>query len=184
MLRPPMDGPRPIGRRGVLAAGAALASLPQRLSAEDDTRLLDRLLRASSIYAIKEDSTQRASPSACRVSASRLARALASKRAIFLGEHHPDVRDHLLQAALLRLLAAERPLAVGLEAVQRRFQPILDEYAAGRLSEAQLFEGTEWRKRWYWSFEAYAPIVSHAVSIARPLACLALPAPLLCARCG
>ncbi|EOD07889.1 hypothetical protein EMIHUDRAFT_249275 [Emiliania huxleyi CCMP1516] len=50
------------------------------------------------------------------------------------------------------------PLAVGLEAVQQRFQPALDDYLAGRLDEAGLVAATEWERRWYWSFAAYAPI--------------------------
>ena len=84
---------------------------------------------------------------------------LSLKRAVFLGEHHPDVQDHLLQAALLRcLLATRRPLAVGVEAVQRQFQPVLDDYVARRIDEAQLFAATDWQRRWYWSFEAYVPI--------------------------
>eukprot|EP00966_Prymnesium_polylepis_P192788 4468255-Prymnesium_polylepis.1 len=49
-------------------------------------------------------------------------------------------------------------MAVGLEAVQRQFQPVLDDYIAGRIDEHQLFTATEWQRRWYWSFGAYAPI--------------------------
>ncbi|EOD07675.1 hypothetical protein EMIHUDRAFT_218186 [Emiliania huxleyi CCMP1516] len=43
-------------------------------------------------------------------------------------------------------------------AVQQRFQPALDDYLAGRLDEAGLVAATEWERRWYWSFAAYAPI--------------------------
>ena len=76
-----------------------------------------------------------------------------------MGEHHPELRDHLLQAAVLRnLCASGKPLAVGLEAVQRQFQPVLDDYVAGRITEAQLYTATDWQRRWYWAFEYYAPI--------------------------
>ncbi len=68
----------------------------------------------------------------------------------------------MLQAALLRHLvdtrSNERPIAVALEAVQRQFQPVLDDYIARRIDEQQLFSRTEWARRWYWSFAAYAPI--------------------------
>ena len=86
-------------------------------------RILEALLRASSTYAVQVDSTAAASPVAKRITTGRLLGALASQRAIFLGEHHPDERDHLLQAALLRRLLATRrnqPIAVGLEAVRQR----------------------------------------------------------------
>lgn len=36
---------------------------------------------------------------------------------------------------------------------------MLDDYVAGRVSERQLFDATEWQRRWYWSFDAYAPIL-------------------------
>ena len=160
------DGTRPATRRHVLAA-AALSSFarPQPLHAAslEDPSTLEALLRASSTYTVQVDSTAKASPVANRISTGRLVGALASQRAIFLGEHHPDERDHLLQAALLRRLLATRkqfkqPIAVGLEAVQRQFQPVLDDYIAARIDEKELFTATDWQRRWYWNFDSYAPI--------------------------
>ena len=160
------DGTRPATRRHVLAA-AALSSFarPQPLHAAslEDPSTLEALLRASSTYTVQVDSTAKASPVANRISTGRLVGALASQRAIFLGEHHPDERDHLLQAALLRRLLATRkqikqPIAVGLEAVQRQFQPVLDDYIAARIDEKELFTATDWQRRWYWDFDSYAPI--------------------------
>ena len=130
----PAGGTRPASRRRVLERGsvglaaAALSSLarpqPLRAASLEDPRSLEALLRGSSTYAVQVDSTAAASPVAKRITTGRLVGALASQRAIFLGEHHPDERDHLLQAALLRRLLATRrrnqPIAVGLEAVQQR----------------------------------------------------------------
>lgn len=163
-----------IGRRGALLSAAALLQHPDRLNAywdEDKFKepgfedaaagFLDNYLRMSSIYSVSPDSTQRALPSARRTSSSTLIRTLQSKRAVFLGEHHPDLRDHLLQASLLRSMIvsdSKRPLAVGVEAVQRQFQPVLDAYIARRITEDQLFAATDWARRWYWSFDGYAPI--------------------------
>lgn len=162
------DGAWPASTRRHVLAAAALSSLarPQPLHAAslEDPRSLEALLRASSAYAVQVDSTARASPVANRITTGRLVRALASQRAIFLGEHHPDERDHLLQAALLRRLLASRqnsrkqPIAVGLEAVQRQFQPVLDDYIAARIDEKELFTATDWQRRWYWDFDSYAPI--------------------------
>lgn len=154
-----------VSRRHALA-GAALGSLslPRRLSgaALEDASFLDGVLRSSSIYAVKVDSSPRSLPSASRFSTTQLVRALSSKRAVFLGEHHSDRQDHLLQAALLRRLCeravARRPLAVGIEAVQRQFQPVLDDYLAGRIGEADVYRATDWERRWYWSFDNYVPI--------------------------
>ena len=159
--------PGEVSRRHLLAGAAALGSLssPQRLGsiALEDASFLEGVLRSSSVYAVKVDSTPRSLPAASQSSAARLVRALESKRAVFLGEHHSDRQDHLLQAALLRRLllkqaAARKPLAVGVEAVQRQFQPVLDDYIAGRIDEADVYRATDWERRWYWSFDNYAPI--------------------------
>jgi uncharacterized iron-regulated protein len=110
-------------------------------------------------------------PSVAKITNKGLLDDLQSKRAVLLGEHHPESRDHMLQAALIRTLhetiqrndssgvpTATTKLAVGLEAIQRQFQPVLDKYCAGSIDEEELQKATEWDSRWYWSFEAYKPI--------------------------
>ena len=42
--------------------------------------------------------------------------------------------------------------------MQQRFQPELDAYVAARIDEQELFRATDWQRRWYWDFDAYAPI--------------------------
>ena len=111
-------------------------------------------------YAVVGDSLK-FSPSARAVTPEALVAALAGRRAVFLGEHHDAAADHALQAELvpaLRGAAPGRPLAVGFEAVQQRFQPALDAYGAGKLSERKLAAATEWDERWRWPFAAYAPV--------------------------
>lgn len=86
--------------------------------------------------------------------------------ALWLGEHHNSVRDHNLQANILTELRQMRgdkaPLAIGLEQVQVQFQPVLDDYCAGRITLAQMRQGVEWDKRWSWPFEPYEPIFTVA----------------------
>ncbi|KAL1520730.1 hypothetical protein AB1Y20_022298 [Prymnesium parvum] len=129
----------------------------------------------SEAYAVRSDSSPRLSPSVARVSPAQLSRELSSraKRAVFLGEHHDAAADHSLQAALIRQLRAARPeMAVGLEAVQQRFQPALDDYLAGRLDELELEAATEWRRRWVWPFANYAPIFQVCRELRIPLLAL------------
>lgn len=94
--------------------------------------------------------------------------------AIFLGEHHNAMQDHALQTALLTEIRRRQPgreIAVGLEAVQRRFQPVLDAYSAREISLEELKDATDWERRWTWSFEGYAPVFEAArVTGARLLA--------------
>ena len=159
-------------RRKVLILSAALvttAAVTTRTEAStsfnndnEDVKLLkcSNLFRVQTKSAISSNYKR---PSVSKVTKEHLLEDLQSKRAIFLGEHHPDGRDHLLQAALIRSLhdstnASGAPLVVGLEAIQRKFQPFLDQYCAGAIDETELQEATEWESRWYWSFEAYKPI--------------------------
>ena len=58
-------------------------------------------------------------------------------------------------------------MAVGLEMVQRRFQPQLDLYTAGRLTETQLRAAVDWDRRWGWPFQTYVPVLKAAKKHAR-----------------
>lgn len=91
---------------------------------------------------------------------------MKSGGAVWLGEHHNSARDHNLQTTIVRQLRQIRgpdaPLAIGLEQVQVQFQPVLDDYAAGRIDLAELRQRVEWDKRWTWSFENYAPVFAAA----------------------
>ena len=122
-----------VGRRSAVL-GAALTSLSRPPTSD--------LLSSSRIYAVSTDSA-RFKPALNRLSTSSLVRILRDKQAIYLGEHHPEFRDHLLQAALIRRFRGDRPLAVGLEMVQRQFQTALDDYVARRIDEQELFAATE-----------------------------------------
>ena len=128
-----------IGRRQALQAYGAttLAPRPGQAAAP---RLGQAVTPVWEAYAVRGgDATM--TPSVAAVAADSSVDALAQKRAVFLGEHHDAAADHLLQAeviARVRRRVGAQPLAVGFEGVQKRFQPQLDAYAAGRLTEAQL----------------------------------------------
>lgn len=97
---------------------------------------------------------------------------LATPRAggsIWLGEHHNSAPDHDFQANFIQGIHQERkrrnlhqPMAIGLEQVQNQFQPILDDYVAGKLSLDHMRFMVQWDKRWTWSFENYKRIFETA----------------------
>ena len=64
---------------------------------------------------------------------------LRSERLVYVGETHTAVADHRIQLDVLRAMAS-RPegLALGVEWFQARFQPVLDDYIAGRIDEAEM----------------------------------------------
>eukprot|EP00816_Leptocylindrus_hargravesii_P004338 CAMPEP_0196813122 /NCGR_PEP_ID=MMETSP1362-20130617/33865_1 /TAXON_ID=163516 /ORGANISM="Leptocylindrus danicus, Strain CCMP1856" /LENGTH=431 /DNA_ID=CAMNT_0042189163 /DNA_START=75 /DNA_END=1370 /DNA_ORIENTATION=- len=99
--------------------------------------------------------------------------------AIWLGEHHNSEADHLLQADIIRSIAAMRsgnnknkPISIGLEQVQIQFQHFLDDYVAGNISEKTMLAGVEWQTRWAWSFDGYRPIFELAREQKIPLIAL------------
>lgn len=88
---------------------------------------------------------------------------------VWLGEHHNSQRDHQFQAEMMQQIFEERskqkikePMAIGLEQVQRQFQPLLDAYTANKISLEEMKQGVEWEKRWMWNFDYYKPIFETA----------------------
>ena len=97
---------------------------------------------------------------------------------VWLGEHHNSEKDHNVQVEILRRLHDKRrssnngKLAIGLEQVQLKFQPVLDDFASGRITLADLRRGVEWDTRWIWPFEVYQPIFETARELGLQLVAL------------
>jgi uncharacterized iron-regulated protein len=63
-------------------------------------------------------------------------------------------------------------MAIGLEQIQVKFQPVLDSYLAGKVSLQEMKKQVEWDTRWQWSFEGYSPIFETAKELQIPLLAL------------
>jgi len=101
---------------------------------------------------------------------------LRAARAIFLGERHDDPLDHGMQYRILRALHRDDGmLHVGMEMFERPFQPVLDDWVAGRLDEEGLRRRTEWDERWGYDIRLYRPLLELARSRAIPLWALNAP---------
>jgi len=95
---------------------------------------------------------------------------------VYLGEQHDRAADHEAQLAIIQGLYRQNPdLAIALEMFQRPFQPVIDRYLAGDISEAELRAQTEYDQRWGFPWEYYAPILRFAKDNQLPV--LALNAP-------
>ncbi len=102
--------------------------------------------------------------------------ALIAADVVYLGERHDSVADHEAQLAIIEALYAENAnVAIALEMFQRPFQPVLDRYLAGEITEAALVEQTEYEQRWGFPWELYAPIVRFAKAHQLPLIALNAP---------
>ncbi|MEL6939822.1 MAG: ChaN family lipoprotein [Cyanobacteria bacterium J06598_1] len=100
---------------------------------------------------------------------------IASAQVIYLGETHNSEGDHLAQLEIIEAIATQGPLAIGLEMFQRPFQPVLDRYLAGTITEAELIEQSEYETRWGYDWELYAPIIRYAKDNQIPLIALNTP---------
>lgn len=100
---------------------------------------------------------------------------------IYLGENHDSPAIHQQQLEIITRLQhsladSEKKLAIALEMFQRPFQPILDSYLAGKITEDQLREQTEYDTRWGFDWELYVPILRFAKDRQIPLIALNTPA--------
>lgn len=115
---------------------------------------------------------------------------------IWLGEHHNSARDHNLQAHFIENIYNQRmqasmskrkpsrsgnhetppppshKMSIGLEQIQVQFQPSLDAFVAGTISEEQMLEETQWNSRWSWPYVNYRPIFALAQTLKIPLIAL------------
>jgi uncharacterized iron-regulated protein len=66
-------------------------------------------------------------------------------------------------------------LVIALEMFQRPYQPILDRYLAGKLTEAELRTQSQYDQRWGFPWEHYAPILRFAKEKNLPLIALNTP---------
>ncbi|MGF1520740.1 MAG: ChaN family lipoprotein [Leptolyngbyaceae cyanobacterium] len=95
---------------------------------------------------------------------------------VYLGEQHDSEADHAAQLEIIKAVHAENAnIAIALEMFQRPFQPVIDRYLAGEISEAELVEQTEYLERWGFPWEYYAPFLRFAQENQLPV--LALNAP-------
>lgn len=105
---------------------------------------------------------------------------LSGKRLIFVGETHDRYEDHLNQLAVIRGLRERgRDLVIGVEFFQQPFQPVLDAWVAGTLSEAELLRQTGYFERWRFDWRLYRPILRYAREHRIPVVALNVPAELV-----
>ena len=88
---------------------------------------------------------------------------LARQQVVLLGETHDDAEHHRWQLHTIAGLHALRPdMVLGFEMFPRRVQPVLDEWVAGRLGDADFLARAEWRQFWGYDAELYLPIFQFA----------------------
>lgn len=101
---------------------------------------------------------------------------LAANRVVFVGEMHDHYGHHLNQLAILQALQQRNPnLAIGVEWFQQPFQSVLNDYLAGKISESELLNRSEYYGRWGYDYRLLRPVMAFAK--AKHLPVIALNAP-------
>jgi uncharacterized iron-regulated protein len=107
---------------------------------------------------------------------SDLTRSLSQARVIYLGETHDSAIDHGIQLQVLQQLHSQNPrIILAMEMFQRPYQSVLDRYRAGDLSEDELVDRTEYKTRWGFPWDLYAPIVRFSQAQQIPILALNTP---------
>ncbi len=107
----------------------------------------------------------------------QLVQQLQDKRVVFVGETHDRYDHHLNQLAILKALHQQNPrIGIGLEWFQQSFQSVLDDYLAGRITEAELLQRSGYYSRWRYDYRMLRPIIEFAKINHLPLIALNAPA--------
>jgi uncharacterized iron-regulated protein len=101
--------------------------------------------------------------------------AIAQSQVVYLAETHDDAADHAAQLEIIQALAEQGEVAIGLEMFQRPFQPVLDAYLSGAITEATLIAESEYETRWGFDWAFYAPILQYAKANQIPVIALNTP---------
>ncbi len=100
---------------------------------------------------------------------------LLEKRVIFVGETHDRLDHHLNQLDIIRrAYENSHELAIGMEFFQLPFQPVLDDYIAGKIDEKEFLRKSEYFQRWRVDYRNYRPIIRYAREKGIPLLALDL----------
>lgn len=105
---------------------------------------------------------------------------LASADAICIGERHDDAGDHFAELRAIQALLERRrvrgfELGIGLEMVRQPYQPVLQRYIDGGLSDLALQEELAFDSEWGFDFAYYQPLLHEALVRFGSLVALGVP---------
>ncbi len=88
---------------------------------------------------------------------------LKDKRAVFVGENHPNFTNHLNQLKVIKYLHQNgKKIAIGMEMFQREFQNVINDYLNDKIDLKTFLEKTQYFKRWKFNYNLYKPIIDYA----------------------
>ena len=98
---------------------------------------------------------------------------LTASRIIYIGERHDRFAHHINQLQFIKKMHnAGYNLAVGMEMFQKPFQPVVNDYLAGRIDERTFLKKTEYFSMWGYDYNLYKPIIDYLKQQNLPLVAL------------
>ncbi len=88
-----------------------------------------------------------------------LQKRLDAAQVVLVGERHSHPGHHDIQLRVLKLMAAQGPVVVGIEWLDHSAQPACDRLSAGKISVEQFAQEADWKNRWGFDLKLYAPIL-------------------------
>ncbi|NBZ89145.1 ChaN family lipoprotein [Stagnihabitans tardus] len=100
---------------------------------------------------------------------------LARTPGVLLGETHDRADHHLWQAHVAGRLADLGPVVLGFEMFPASADPVLADWVAGRLTEAEFLTGTDWDRVWGFDPALYMPLFTLCRARGLPMVGLNVP---------
>jgi uncharacterized iron-regulated protein len=94
------------------------------------------------------------------VSAKSFLAVVSRGQVVEVGENHDQPKDHMAQLEALKAMYATHSsrIVVGFEMLDVMLQPVLDDYAAGNITDKEFLAKTDWKHEWGFDFGMYKPI--------------------------
>ncbi len=152
-MRPPWTAPALGGALAgaalLLSTGCAAAGLPATPGAVRDARMRE----GGTVEGMLDD--------------------LATVPMVFFGEQHAHPDHQALERRILEgLVARRRGVMLGMEMFERPFQPVLDRWSAGELSEEEFVREGSWYEGWGYDWSLYRGILLAARDLRVPVIAL------------
>ena len=109
------------------------------------------------------------------VSYAEMLKDMADSQVVYIGENHTDPVHHRIQLQVIQDLAARHQTAVAVEMIDHSYQPVLDKWSQGELSEQDFLEKIHWYANWRYNFDLYRSIFETIRDKHLPLIGLNLP---------
>lgn len=82
---------------------------------------------------------------------------------IFIAEHHDNYAHHLNQLEIIQKLNnSSKKLAIAVEMVPAKYQNVLDDFIAGKITEKEMLQNIDYYGNWGFDYSLYAPIFKYA----------------------